>query len=128
MKSTTNRPASRAGNRAVAGKHANSTSIAAVEGPLSGLIGEKGTELKTVRRLDSCRSFSICLSDTRFAPAKETTSAGEGLIDGGGRPALHNNVREGLPLIQVEFKLSVWVIAMRCRAMARSASPPSRPA
>jgi hypothetical protein len=49
MKSTTNRPASRAGNRAVAGKRANSTSIAAVEGPLSRLIGEKGTELKTPR-------------------------------------------------------------------------------
>jgi len=44
MKSTTNRPASRAGNRAVAGKRANSTSIAAVEEPLSRLIGEKGTD------------------------------------------------------------------------------------
>ena len=43
MKSTTNRPASRAGNRAVAGKRANSTSSAAVEGHLSRLIGEKGT-------------------------------------------------------------------------------------
>ena len=41
MKSTTNLPASRAGNRAVAGKRANSTSIAAVEGHLSRLIGEK---------------------------------------------------------------------------------------
>jgi hypothetical protein len=49
MKSTTNRPASRAGNRAVAGKRANSTSIAAVEGHLPRLIGEKGTELKTPR-------------------------------------------------------------------------------
>ena len=49
MKSTTNRPASRAGNRAVAGKRANSTSIAAVEGPLSTVIGEKGKELKTPR-------------------------------------------------------------------------------
>jgi len=49
MKRTTNRPASRAGNRAVAGKRANSTSIAAVEGHLSRLIGEKGTELKTPR-------------------------------------------------------------------------------
>src|SRR5262245_37123481 len=49
MKSNTSRPASRAGNRAVAGKRANSTSIAAVEGPLSRLIGEKGTELKTPR-------------------------------------------------------------------------------
>jgi hypothetical protein len=39
----------RTGNRAVAGKRADPTSIAAVEGPLSRLIGGKGKELKTPR-------------------------------------------------------------------------------
>jgi hypothetical protein len=34
---------------AVAGKRANPMSIAAVEGPLSTVIGEKGKELKTPR-------------------------------------------------------------------------------
>jgi hypothetical protein len=39
----------RAGNQAVPGKRANPTSIAAVEGRLSRLIGEKGKEFKTPR-------------------------------------------------------------------------------
>jgi len=39
----------RAGNWAVAGKRGNSTTIAAAEGPLSTVIGEKGKELKTPR-------------------------------------------------------------------------------
>jgi hypothetical protein len=42
-------PGLRAGNRAVAGKRGNSTTIAATEGPLSTVIGEKGKELKTPR-------------------------------------------------------------------------------